>query len=199
MGILGYSDKTIRNMLNQGEILGERISGRSKWLIPESELDRFKREGPGKDPANQDLLSTEEIKEHDIGIFRQGDSIMSEAQVKHLFWRLKHTLRYSKTDFSMLFDYQLFFHFRGNYYINKELRNARDKLYGSFEELMLFILYKGGLFRDEIRILRYHPDVHGMEQITECLVREEKLKQLIESAEAIYNKYRDAVKMVLGI
>jgi hypothetical protein len=60
-------------------------------------------------------------------------------------------------------------------------------------------LYKGGLFRDEIRILRYHPDVHGMEQITECLVREEKLKQIIQSAEVIYNKYRDTVKMVLGI
>jgi excisionase family DNA binding protein len=110
MGILGYSDKTIRNMLNQGEILGERISARSRWLIPESELDRFKREGPGKDPADRDLLSTEEIKEHDIGIFRQGDSIMSEAQIKYLLWRLKHTLRYSKTDFSMLFDFQLFFH-----------------------------------------------------------------------------------------
>jgi hypothetical protein len=100
MRILKYSDKTIRNMLNLGEIAGLRIGTRGKWLVFKSELDRFKKEGPGKDTASRGLLSTEEIKEQDIRIFRQGDSIMSEEQVKYLLWRLQHEQRYSATDFT---------------------------------------------------------------------------------------------------
>lgn len=130
---------------------------------------------------------------------------MSEVQVKELLWQLKHEQRYSATDFSMVCDFMEFFHFRGNYYINQELRNARDKLWDGFEELMLFIqlnferLKRRGWFHDEIRILEYHPDVHGNEKIREWEEREKKLKQAIESAEVIYNEYRDTVKTVLGI
>ena len=203
--ILKYSDRTVRKMLKRGEIAGVRIGTRSKWLVPKTELDRFKKEGPGKEQISRGLLSADEIKEHDIGIFQKGDSIMSEAQVKELLWQLKHEQRYSATDFSLIFDFVGFFHFRGNYYINQELRNARDKLWDGFEELMLFmqlnfeILKRRGLLHDEIRILGYHPDVHGIEKIREWEEREEKLKQVIESAEVIYNEYRDTVKTVLGI
>jgi len=203
--ILKYSDKTVRNMLKRGEIAGIRIGKRGKWLIPKSELDRFKKEGPGKEQISRGLLSADEIKEHDIGIFQKGDSIMNEVQVEELLRRLKHKQRYSATDFSMILSFQGFFRFRGNYYINQELRNARDKLWDDFEELMLFmqvhfeILKRRSLFHDEIRILGYHPDVHGTEKIRKWEEREEKLKQVIESAEVIYNEYRDTVKTVLGI
>ena len=203
--ILKYSDKTVRNMLKRGEIAGIRIGTRGRWLVPKIELDRFKKEGPGKEQISRGLLSADEIKEHDIRIFQKGDSIMSEAQVEELLWRLKHEQRYSATDFSMILHFQGFFRFRGNYYINQELRNARDKLWDDFEELMVFmqlhfeILKRRGLFHDEIRILSYHPDVHGIEKIRKWEEREEKLKQVIESAEVIYNEYRDTVKTVLGI
>ena len=203
--ILKYSDKTVRNMLKRGEIAGVRIGTRGKWLVPKTELERFKKEGPGKEQISRGLLSADEIKEHDIGIFQKGDSIMSEVQVEELLWRLKHEQRYSATDFSMILSFQGFFRFRGNYYINQELRNARDKLWDDFEELMVFmqlhfeILKRRGLFHDEIRILGYHPDVHGTEKIRKWEEREEKLKQVIESAEVIYNEYRDTVKTVLGI
>lgn len=203
--ILKYSDRTVRNMLKRGEIAGVRIGTRSRWLVSKIELDRFKKEGPGKEQISRGLLSADETKEHDIRIFQKGDSIMSEVQVEELLWRLEHEQRYSATDFSMIFDFLEFFHFRGNYYINQELRNARDKLWDGFEELMLFIqlnfeiLKRRGWFHDEIRILEYHPDVHGNEKIREWEEREEKLKQAIESAEVIYNEYRDTVITVLGI
>ena len=203
--ILKYSDRTVRNMLKRGEIAGVRIGTRSRWLISKIELNRFKKEGPGKEQISRGLLSAEETKEHDIRIFQKGDSIMSEVQVKELLWRLKHEQRYSATDFSMICDFLGFFRFRSNYYINQELRNARDKLWDGFEELMLFIqlnferLKRRGWFHDEIRILGYHPDVHGIEKISEWEEREEKLKQVVESAEVIYNEYRDTVKTVLGI
>ena len=203
--ILKYSDKTLRNMLKRGEIAGIRIGTRGRWLVSKSELDRFKKEGPGKEQISRGLLSADETKEHDIRIFQKGDSIMSEVQVKELLWRLKHEQRYSATDFSMILDFVGFFHFRGNYYINQELRNARDKLWAGFEELLLFIqlnfeiLKRRGWFHDEIRILGYHPDVHGIEKIKEWEKREEKLRQVIESAEVIYDEYRDTIKTVLGI
>jgi excisionase family DNA binding protein len=205
MKILGYSDKTIRNMLKQGEILGERIKERGRWLVPENELDRFKKEGPGKDPTGRELLSTEEIKEHDIGKFREADSIMGEVQVLDLLWRLQHVQRYSANDFSMLLDFQRFFHLISNYYINKELREARKKLWGGFEKLITFMQVnfetskRAGWFHDEIRMLDYHPDVHGMDKFTEYEVLVDDLKQVVESAEVIYNKYRDTVKRILGI
>ena len=205
MKILKYSDRTIRNMLKRGEIAGVRTGTRGRWLVSRIELDRFKKEGPGKEQITRGLLSADETKEHDIGIFQKGDSIMSEMQVKELLWRLKYEQRYSATDFSMILDFLGFFRFRGNYYINQELRNTRDKLWDGFEELMLFmqlnfeILKRRGLFHDELRILGYHPDVHGIEKIKEWEEREEKLKQVIESAEVIYNEYRDTVKTVLGI
>ena len=37
--ILKYSDRSIRGMLNEGEIKGLRIGDRGKWMVPKSEID----------------------------------------------------------------------------------------------------------------------------------------------------------------
>ncbi|MGB2814346.1 MAG: helix-turn-helix domain-containing protein [Dehalococcoidales bacterium] len=203
--ILRLSDKSIRKMLNRGEIAGVRAGQRGRWLISKSEVNRFKKEGPSIAPKVRELLSADEIRQHDITIFQKGDSIMSEVQVRSILSRIMHEQRYGAIDFSMIFDFLCFFHLRGNNYINEKLRNTRDKLWDSFEELNLFmqlnfeILKRRGFLHDEIRILSYHPDVHGIEKIRKWEEREEKLKQVIESAEVIYNEYRDTVKTVLGI
>jgi excisionase family DNA binding protein len=203
--ILKYSERSIRNMLNRGEIAGVRIGTRGKWLVPKSEVDRFKKEGPSKAPTDRGLLSADAIRQHDIGIFQKSDSIMSELQVRAMLWRIKHEQRFGIADHSMIFNFVCYFHFRGNNYIEEKLRDARDKLWDSFEELNLFLQLKfevfkqRGLFKDKIYILRNHPDVHGMEQITEYDTLETELKRVIESAEVTYNEYRDTVKTVLGV
>jgi len=42
---LGYSQRSIRDMLKQGWIQGTRVKPRGKWLISGSEINRFKKEG----------------------------------------------------------------------------------------------------------------------------------------------------------
>jgi hypothetical protein len=81
---------------------------------------------------------------------------MSELQARAMLWRIKHEQRFGIADHSMIFNYQFFFNSRGNNYIDDKLRDARDRLWDSFEELNLFmqlkfeVLKQRGLFKDKI-------------------------------------------------
>lgn len=204
-GILKYSDRSIRDMLNEGKIKGLRVGDRGKWLVPESEIARFKKEGPRETQTTPALISTEDIKKHDTRMFRQADSIMSEAQVKDLLLRLKIGQRCSGTDFDMLLNFVRVLHFSSDNYINPELRDIRKKLYITAKKLIIFIklnfetMQKASLFHDEVRWLKYRPNIAGVDRRTEYQDLEEKLNQLADSTEEIYCKYRDTVKKALAI
>jgi excisionase family DNA binding protein len=102
--VFNYSDRSVRNMLNDGTIKGSRLGHRGKWCIPESEVERFKvqnanRQARGMVPlANEQAPPTEQATNWiDDYESKQGDLLPIPKWLAPLVGDYSEGARISKT------------------------------------------------------------------------------------------------------
>ena len=89
--LLPYSDRRIRQLLQQGTIRGGKITERGKWVVPTSEAVRFKREIGLSDKAQLEKTLESEAATDKRGlqvlVESQEDPLIVEARRKHFLDR----------------------------------------------------------------------------------------------------------------
>jgi hypothetical protein len=194
-----------RNMLNRGDIMGFRWGERGKWLIPEEEIDRFKKEGLSKKLIDKVGSSAEDIQRHDMRKFRESDKIMNEKQFRYLLHCLQYEREYSLSQPGPLARFYKFFVLRSNRYAHPELRESLDSLIKPLRLLAFFMMLnfikkeKTPIFGEQRARLKR--DLRSSTTIAPITFSEgvEELERLVDMNRETYGKYRDAIKRILVI
>jgi len=149
---LNYSEKSVREMLNRGDIKGTRIRLGGKWLVTRENLDSYKEEHgliqrtiPEQAESNlqQDTPTPKQIshvENHDIEIFKKSNSIMSEENLLDFLWPLDggpSIYYYRKAEAVERF--LQFFSFVGNQYLDREALRLCNNLCEALRKLEAFL------------------------------------------------------------
>lgn len=196
--ILPYSERTIRDMLQNGQIAGTRFGTRGKWLVARSEVKRFQEHGAQS-------FDPEQMTDADKETFRKSDKIMAEADFIHILSCLEHDNYYKLDDYRKLFKFMRYFYYEGNSYINPELQRLCSKLWKVLEGLAIFLKLEfveekgSGPFRHGIyRLARYGED-DDERAVKERCRTERELKDHVFTARKTYREYRRAIKKLLSL
>jgi len=198
VGILPYSERTIRDMLQDGRIRGTRFGTRGKWFVTKSEVKRFQEHGA----LSYDL---EQMTDADKDTFRKSDKIMAETDLIHLLSCLEHDKFYKLDDYRKLFKFMHYFYYESNSYINPELQRLRSKLWKVLEDLAIFLKVefieeKGtGPFRTVIYRLAGYGEYDDERAVKKHSRTERELKDHVSAARRTYGQYRRAIKRLLSL
>ena len=194
--ILPYSERTIRGMLQNGQIAGTRFGIRGKWLITRSNVKRFQEHG-------ERSFDVEQMADADKETFRKSDRIMAETDLIHLLSCLEHDKFYKLDDYRKLFKFMHYFYYESNSYINPELQRLRSKLWKVLEDLAVFLKVefieeKGtGPFRTVIYRIPGYGEYDDERAVKERSRTERELKDHVSAARRTYGQYRRAIKRIL--
>jgi excisionase family DNA binding protein len=217
---LSYSERSIREMLNRGDIKATRLRPGGKWLITREDLDNYKADR-GLEPAlvrtesdtriegqlfKQDPLVAEARRKRDERIFKDSDAIMSERDLLGLrvgegVLEGRSSSIHSQSPKLLNFIY----HFmpQSNKYLSRELYDLTETLCNSLEALVKFAT--DDLYYDSSpTLIRLYPDFYPVERNTLDEKRAEQyrmyvdeLRKLEASAREAYKAYRIAVREIL--
>lgn len=196
VGVLPYSERTIRDMLQDGRIKGTRFGTRGKWFVTKSEVKRFQEHGA----QSYDL---EQMTDADRETFRKSDKIMAEADFSYLLSCLEHDNFYKLDDYRKLFKFMHYFYYESNSYINPELQRLRSKLWKVLEGLAIFLKVEfieekgAGPFRTVTYRLAGYGEHDGERVVKERSSTERDLKDHVSAARRTYGQYRRAIKRLL--
>jgi len=197
-GILPYSERTLRNMLQAGRIKGTRFGARGKWFVTKSEVKRFQEHGA----QSHDL---EQMTEADKETFRKSNNIMAETDFIHLLTCLEHDKFYALDDYRKLFRFMHYFYYEGNSYINPELESLRSKLWKVLEDLVISLKVdfveekRAWLFRAATYRLAGYDEHDDQRVVKERIDSERALKDNVSAAKRTYGEYRRAIKRLLSL
>jgi len=210
---LHYSDRYIRDLLNNSRIKGTKLNERGQWRILRSDLNRFKKEiglsgkagfeqttkSEAKD--SQTVLDTEQsnlARQHDVTIFKKSDAILSEQDIEIVLGiELEAAKFIGHSEQSDLVAFYGFFSFgeETNKYINLTLRSLSESVCQKLVQLQPLIHHlfiEGSIYDGDGK------KIHG--RVLSELIPPEDIRQLMQlsaSCRAAYRSYRAAVRETL--
>jgi excisionase family DNA binding protein len=218
---LSYSEKSIREMLNRGDIKGTRLRPGGKWLITREDLDNYKADR-GLEPARvqtesdtriesqlleQDPTAAEARRKHDKRIFQDSDAIMSERDILAFLYSLSVGRSRTSSRSLQVAKFLTHFNYESNRYLSGELYDLTETLCDALEAISKFTADSfydtdrtsdGTLFR----LYPYFEIVERNQQDEDKWRRQyniyaDELDRLIDTARKACKAYRIAVRETL--
>lgn len=180
---LGYSEKTIRDILNRGELRGTRLRPGGKWLVTREALDSYKEKrglGPKfenpktipkftKDIDQPTNSSTSDSKtemgqlsrQHDIAIFQKFENIQNEGQLLSFLSYLDYGYHiWDACAVETLCSFCELSKRESNKYLNLQVQKDSENFITTLGELIFFISRESTNFPDpsDTRLL-LHPEL----------------------------------------
>ena len=157
--LLNITRRSVYDWLKDGRIEGRKLERCRQWLIPKSQFESppsTQREtlkdesltgnsSKGSDPIlleaqqREALQMSQEVRNHDIKIFRESDDILNENGLDSLVYRLIVGKRFYEDEWQMLAKYLTFFDKVSQRYINSNLRELCKRSNKAMERLLHFM------------------------------------------------------------